>query len=82
MKFKEALEYYDKSLKITHDIGDRAGEADTLHQIGKVYQLTKQFDEALEYYDKSLKIAHEIGDAVGERVNLVAIEELKEVAQK
>jgi len=65
-RFQEALESYNLSLEIEKEIGDRAGEAQTLHQIAIVYQLTNRFQEALESYNLSLEIKKEIGDRAGE----------------
>jgi tetratricopeptide (TPR) repeat protein len=68
--FKEALDFYKQSLNIQREIGDRAGEAKTLHQIGRVCEDTDRFDDALDYYKHSLKIKREIGDRAGEAKTL------------
>ena len=47
-RFSEARESYNRSLEIERDIGNKAGEAMTLHQIGMVYEDTNLFHEALE----------------------------------
>ena len=43
-------------------MGDRAGLATTLNNIGMVYQGTGQREQALEYFSKALPIMEEVGD--------------------
>src|SRR5690606_22937490 len=62
--------YYNKSLKIYKEIGDKLGISASLNNIG--YGYNKQGDtlKALEYYNKSLKISEEIGDKQGVSMSL------------
>jgi tetratricopeptide (TPR) repeat protein len=76
-QFGKAMEYYNDSLKIEREIGDRAGEARTLHQIGRVHKKTNQFEKALEYYNESLKIAEETGNIYIENIIKNSIERVK-----
>jgi tetratricopeptide (TPR) repeat protein len=64
-EYDKALEYYDKSLKIEEELGDKRGMGDTLNNIGIVHLNKGEYDTALEYYDKSLKIQEERGDKDG-----------------
>jgi len=57
-----ALEYYDKSLTISEELGDKQGISSALGNIGIVYQNMGEWGRALEYYDKSLTISEELGD--------------------
>lgn len=61
----EALAESSASLRIAEDLGDRAGVAASLHQIGMIRQKRGEYDAALELYERSLKIVEEIGDREG-----------------
>jgi tetratricopeptide (TPR) repeat protein len=50
------------------EVGDRAGEATTLSNIGAVYDGLGERQRALEYYGHALPIAREVGDRAGEAV--------------
>ena len=62
----EALENFEKALKIHRDIGYRRGEAEDLGNIGTVHMDRWSLDTALEYFEKALKIHREIGCKRGE----------------
>jgi len=64
-EYKLALEYYEKSLKILKEIGDRAGMAGPLHQIGRIHKVRGDYATALEIYEKLLKIFEELDDRAG-----------------
>ena len=68
--YPQALDYYQQSLVITRDIGDRAGEGTTLGNIGIVYRLLGDYPQALDYYQQSLVITRDIGDRAGEGTTL------------
>jgi tetratricopeptide (TPR) repeat protein len=65
---QRALEYYGQALPITREVGDRAGEAATLNNIGEVYRGLGERQRALEYYGQALPITREVGDRAGEAV--------------
>jgi len=79
-----ALEYYHKSLKIREEIGDKQGVANSLINIGMIYQkqgdakvtfykpdaLRASITIAFEFFHKSLKIMEEIGDKQGIALSL------------
>ena len=50
----EALEVYQKLLEISESLGNRAGTANTLNQIGNIHFLRGTYKVALEAYEKSL----------------------------
>ena len=56
-----ALEYYEKSLKLRKEIGDKRGVANSLSNIGAIYFEQKNFAKALEYCSKSLSLSEELG---------------------
>jgi tetratricopeptide (TPR) repeat protein len=49
-------------------MGDRAGLAATLHNVGVVYDCMREPTRALECYQKALPLFETVGDRVGERV--------------
>jgi CHAT domain-containing protein/Tfp pilus assembly protein PilF len=67
------LKYYNQSLLISREVGDRSGEAATLTNIGAVYNSISQPQEALKYYNQSLLISREVGDRSGEAATLTNI---------
>jgi tetratricopeptide (TPR) repeat protein len=53
---------YEKSLTIKEEIGDRAGVATSLHQIGRIHETGGDHSTALVIYEKARKILEELGD--------------------
>jgi tetratricopeptide (TPR) repeat protein len=49
-------------------VGDRAGQAVTLNNIGRVYDGLGDRQQALHYYQQALPIREEVGDRAGESV--------------
>ena len=47
------------------ELGDRAGVATSLHQIGTIHLDRGDYDAALQRYQLSLKIVEELGDRAG-----------------
>jgi serine phosphatase RsbU (regulator of sigma subunit) len=75
--FIKALKYYNKSLKINEEIGNREGVARSLNNIGTIYKQQGDIPKALEYCHKSLKIQEEIGHNEGVASSLNNIGYLK-----
>ncbi|WP_239643517.1 tetratricopeptide repeat protein [Crocosphaera watsonii] len=65
-QYEQAREYYQQSLAITREIGDRNGEANSYIGLGNAYYFLGQYEQAREYYQQSLAIFKEIGDKPGE----------------
>lgn len=63
--YPKSVEYYQMSLKIRGEIGDKSGMATCLNNIGNVYQIQGNISKTLEYFNKSLKIRGEIGNKNG-----------------
>ncbi len=61
----EALDWFQKSLKIQEEIGDKMGMAASLSNIGFIYNNQGNISKALDWFQKSLKIQEEIGDKHG-----------------
>ncbi|MBK7056162.1 MAG: tetratricopeptide repeat protein [Leptospiraceae bacterium] len=59
-----ALELFQKALKISKDLGEKEDIADLLNNIGNIYSENKK-DQALEYFKASLKINEETGNKFG-----------------
>ncbi|MBD1828710.1 tetratricopeptide repeat protein [Microcoleus sp. FACHB-61] len=70
---RKAIAKFEELLKLYRQAGDRAGEATTLHSIGKVYSDLGEKQKALEYYSQSLPLSRAIGDRSGEAVTLTHI---------
>ncbi|WP_141705407.1 tetratricopeptide repeat protein, partial [Microcystis aeruginosa] len=64
------IEFYQQSLTIAKEIGDRQGEANSLGSLGIAYRSLGQYQKAIEFYQQSLTIAKEIGDRQGEANSL------------
>lgn len=60
------MEYFQQSLAINKQTGDKAAEAGNLNNIGEVYRNLEQYTKALEYFQQALVIVRKIGDKVGE----------------
>jgi CHAT domain-containing protein len=59
-EYEKALEYYDRSLKIKQELGDRSGVAVTLGQFGKLYVEVGRYDEAFRHLLSALSIFIEL----------------------
>ena len=69
-QFSEALASWQSALDIYRGLGNRAGEATTLGNIGIIYRLQGSYAEALDYYQQSLVLKRELGDRAGEATTL------------
>jgi tetratricopeptide (TPR) repeat protein len=62
-----AEEAYNQSLAIVVRLGDQAGQASTLGQLGNLYNYVMQRpEEAVAFYQRAAEIYGEIGDLAGE----------------
>ena len=71
--WKQALAYFRQALPIRREVGDRAGEADTLTTIGLALDNLGDWQQALTYYQQAIPIWREVGDRAGEAVTLTTI---------
>jgi CHAT domain-containing protein/Tfp pilus assembly protein PilF len=67
---QQALEFYNQSLPLRRQVGDKAGEAVTLTNIGLVYSDLGDSQTALDYYNQSLPLTRQVGDKAGEATTL------------
>lgn len=61
----EALDYFQKSLKIRKAISDNTGMAKTLNNLGLIHSNLDNYPKAIEYYQKSLEIKQDLDDTSG-----------------
>ena len=68
--YGEAVRLYEASLKIAEELGDKAGVARSLHQLGMIQQDQGNYGEAVRLYEESLKVFEELGDKAGVATSL------------
>ncbi len=54
-----ALFYFEKSLRLEIELGNKEGESDDLNNIAWIFQKKGELDKALSYYEKSLNLSSE-----------------------
>jgi tetratricopeptide (TPR) repeat protein/serine phosphatase RsbU (regulator of sigma subunit) len=64
--FLKAIDFYQKSLKIREQLGDKHGVSASLSNIGSIYLNIGELKKALEYFERSLPLFIEIGNKQGE----------------
>src|SRR5215468_1100895 len=65
-----ALDDCQQALPIFRQVGDRAGEAATLNNIGLVYDRHGDSESALRHYQQALPIARQVGNRTGAATTL------------
>ncbi len=65
-----ALDFFNQSLTLTRQVGDKAGEATTLNNIGNVYSALGDKQIALDFYHQSLSLSRQVGDIAQEAITL------------
>jgi tetratricopeptide (TPR) repeat protein len=68
--WQTALGYFEQALTIRREIGDRAGEASTLNNIGLVHHNRGDWQPALSYFEKARSIFREVGSRNEEATTL------------
>ena len=64
--FRKSIEYHERHLKISKEVGDRAGESIAYCNLGIAYRNLKYFQKAIAYHEQHLKISKEVGDRAEE----------------
>ena len=71
------MDYYLRSIRINEELGNKAGIASSLNNIGIIYKIQGNYDQvhpverdslfnrAMDYYLKSLRIKEELGNKAG-----------------
>ncbi|MBD2086075.1 tetratricopeptide repeat protein [Coleofasciculus sp. FACHB-542] len=71
-QYRLAIDYYQQSLAIFREIGDRQREAASLGNLGIAYDSLGQYQLAIDYRQQSLAIFREIGNRQGEANSLLS----------
>ncbi|MFD1081807.1 tetratricopeptide repeat protein [Micromonospora andamanensis] len=72
-RLRQALDSYERALRLYREADDRAGEAVTLTNIGRVYDGLGDRQRALTYYQQALPILQEVGDRANEAATLTNV---------
>ena len=64
-RYGEAMRWYEESLAIERRLGNQAGIATTLSNIGKVYHKQGRYDDAMRRFEESLAIERRLGNEAG-----------------
>ncbi|MDJ1174659.1 tetratricopeptide repeat protein, partial [Roseofilum capinflatum] len=64
--YESAISFYQQSLEIFQQIGDRSGIASSLGNLGNAYKSQGDYESAISFYQQSLEIQQQIGDKPGE----------------
>jgi tetratricopeptide (TPR) repeat protein len=75
-QYQKAIDYYQQSLAIYLEIGDRNGEANFLFGLGNTYNSLGEYQQAIDFYQQLLTIQREIGDRNGEATSLQNLAQL------
>ena len=65
-----ALGYYQQSLKLARQVGNRYSEGAATNQVATVLERQGRHSEALEQYQKTLAIMREVGNRFAESISL------------
>ena len=71
--FRKAIEDHERHLKISKEVGDRAGEGKAYCSLGNAYHCLGDFQKDIEYHERDLKISKEVGDRAGEGLSLIQL---------
>ena len=63
------MEQFEQCLAIFKELGDRAGQSATLHNLGVCYLSIGQYAKAMELFEQALVIDKELGDGTGQVSN-------------
>ena len=53
--FQKAIEYHERDLEISKELGDRAGEGKAYGNLGNAYHSLGDFQKAVEYHERHLE---------------------------
>lgn len=75
-RYVEAATYFDRTLVVMRETGDRLGESTTLGNLGQLRLELGQFPEALHQLDQALRVCRDISDRHGEARTLTSTGEV------
>jgi predicted ATPase len=64
-EYEAALEWYERSVALGEELGDRAVLATTYNNIASVQYARGEYEAALEWYERSVALKEELGDRAG-----------------
>ncbi|MBC7908908.1 MAG: CHAT domain-containing protein [Pyrinomonadaceae bacterium] len=70
---RKAINKYEEALPLLRDANDQAKEAETLTQIGSIYNRLGETQKALDYLNQALSLRRAVGDRSGEASTLASI---------
>jgi len=70
-RYEEAVEHFERSLKIRDELGDPAGTAAVLTAIGIAFEAMGRFEEAVTSHRRALDLRREAGDRHGEATTML-----------
>lgn len=59
--FSNARRYFEESLKIREEIGDKGGMSIVFSNLGQMAQMEGKHQEAISYFEQSLELSHQTG---------------------
>lgn len=69
--YERAVSLWQEAERLSDDgRGDRRGQANTLHSLGKLYRSSGNLQKAVDSYNRALQLRREIGDRQGEASTL------------
>jgi tetratricopeptide (TPR) repeat protein len=72
-QYQEAIAFYQQSLEIFRESGDRGGEANSYGNLGNACDSLGQYQEAIAFHQQSLAICRESGDRGGEARSYIGL---------
>jgi tetratricopeptide (TPR) repeat protein len=70
IKYAQAIEFHQQWIEVKRKMGDRAGEANSLGNLGNAYFALGQYPQAIQAYQQCLEMARTIGDRRSEASSL------------
>ena len=64
-EYGAALEWYERSVALKEELGDKAGLATSYNNIGLIHKARGEYGAALEWYERSVALKEELGDKAG-----------------
>ena len=61
-KYQQAIDYYERTLAISQDIGDKRSECNRLGNLGNAYANLGQYQQAIDYYERAKAIFDVLGN--------------------
>lgn len=72
--YERAVSLWQETERLSDDKrGDRLGQANALHSLGRLYKASGNLRKAVESYDRALQLRREIGDRQGEAYTLIDV---------